>query len=331
MLPVCTLLLIFTAVAAVDAADAAGAAGPAALKTFRTEAASRVDPVFGDVSSLRESVDQFLALQEEMEKIRNEFSSAVHETLAQLAPQPGRPAQKVCPTAVGPSFAKALEAGRRFLVLGRRLDVRFRNIRRSGELGDTVGLTPDYRLKAKKVRELYVTLARDYREMKFAFHDQLGAELRHAGCKIPGVTAPTSAGKAGEGLVGEAGSGPDPANPAAWDLDAEDDAPIPPNARELAAARPPKDAPETVAPAAGGPGIWIEIDNSRCAQSSTLFLDGVNIGEIAGQKKVAVRTRAGPHELCVLPTTDSRICGSPGTVRRAYLYEGWRLAVRCEQ
>ncbi len=78
-----------------------------------------------------------------------------------------------------------------------------------------------------------------------------------------------------------------------------------------------------------GPAIWIEIDNSRCADASTLTIDGRAVGEIAGQKKVPVRTRTGPHELCVLPLGGEKTCGAAGTVRRAYLYEGWTLAVRC--
>src|SRR5437899_1267171 len=43
---------------------------------FRTEVTPRVDPVFGDIASLRQSVDRFLALQGEMDQVRNEFSTS---------------------------------------------------------------------------------------------------------------------------------------------------------------------------------------------------------------------------------------------------------------
>ena len=62
------------------------AAEPGATVTpFRTEVSPRVDPVFGDVAALRQSVDRFLGLQGEMDQVRTEFSTAVHGTLAQLA------------------------------------------------------------------------------------------------------------------------------------------------------------------------------------------------------------------------------------------------------
>src|SRR5204863_7727836 len=80
---------------------------------------------------------------------------------------------------------RAMTAGGHYLVLGRQLEARFREIRRSDELGDGAGLTPDYRQKMKRARELYQDLLRDYREMRVAFYDQLGAEMRHAGCPPP--------------------------------------------------------------------------------------------------------------------------------------------------
>jgi hypothetical protein len=297
---------------------------------FRTDAGPRVDPVFGDVGSMREAIDQFLQLDGEMEKLRDEFSTAVHDTMAQLGPMGSRPS-RTCPASIPSSYVKALEAGRRFLAYGRRLEARFREIRRADDLGDTVGLTPDYRLKTKRVRELYAALLRDYREMRVAFYDQLGAEMRHAGCKVPlgspaalpPVTLPPASGVRPERAA------PDPANPADWELEAAE-APPPGPGKEPPGGHPGK-APLTPAAPGAGPAIWIEIDNTRCARPSTLTLDGALMGPIAAQKKVSVRTHAGPHELCVLPAADKRACGAPGTIRRAYLYEGWTLAVRCEK
>src|SRR4051812_46164290 len=183
-----TMIALGSALFAATLAAADGSAP--AVTAFRIDAGARVDPVFGDVASLREAIDQFLALQGEMEKLRDEFSTAVHDTMNRLGPIGARPTRD-CPVAVPSSYVKALDAGRRFLALGRRLEGRFRDIRRADEGGDTVGLTPDYRLKAKRARELYLALLRDYREMRVAFYDQLGAELRHAGCKVPaGSPAP---------------------------------------------------------------------------------------------------------------------------------------------
>src|SRR5688572_7089457 len=99
--PVLWLLVV----AQVDASSAV------VVSPFRTEAAPRIDPVFGNAAGLRASIDQFLALQGEMEKVREEFSSAVHRTLVQLGPiGPDRPA-RTCPTTVATPYGSALEAG----------------------------------------------------------------------------------------------------------------------------------------------------------------------------------------------------------------------------
>ena len=294
--------------------------GLPADKPFRTEVAPRIDPVFSDTAGLRETIDQFLALQAEMETVRDQFSGAVHDAMAQLGPVGAAAPPKTCPPQLPRMYARAAEAGRRFLALGRRFAARYRDIHRAEDLGDTVGLTPDYRAKAKKARELYLGLVRDYREMRAAFYEQLQGEMRHAGCKLTPLAA-TAAGHHPDGGATEA-AGPDPTNPGDWELEPADE-PVSKAAKPAARAKTPEAAP------AGGPAIWIQIDNTRCTQPSALTIDGHAIGDIAAQKKIAVRTHAGPHELCVLPVGGKQVCGGAGTVRRVYLYDGWTLAVRC--
>jgi hypothetical protein len=291
------------------------AAAPGTTVTpFRTEVAPRVDPVFGDVASLRQAVDRFLALHAEMEQVRGDFSTSVHGTLAQLAAAP--PKGKGCPSGAVAQYQRALVAGGKYLGLGRQLEARFREIRRSDELGDAAGLTPDYRVKMKHARELYLELLRDYREMRVAFYDQLGAEMHHAGCALP---APAAAAKS-DGVAGA----PDPSDPSAWEL--EDPSAEAPAAEAKPTSRPARPTPSAIAAA---PAVWITIDNSHCAERSQLTVDGAQLGVIAGRKKTTVRTRSGPHELCILPASDKRACGDPGTIRRAYLSEGWTMVVRC--
>jgi hypothetical protein len=318
------------------AATPAADAGDVQVTPFRTEVRPRVDPVFGGVAALRTAIDEFLALEGDMKKARDDLSIAVHEALAQLhplpaqPPAPGAPAPKpgtTCSPGALAAQTKARESGRRFLALGRRFEARFHEIRRGLSVGDTVALTPDYRWKAGRARELYGELLRDYQEMRAAFHDQLDAELRHAGCP---VDAPSVADQRGRARAGEPAA-PDPENPEDWTLAAADE-PLP--------ALPTRPAPANAAGAHGarggkgpdpesGPAIWIEIDNSRCARPSSFTLDSQPVTSIPGAKKVQIRTRAGPHALCVLPASDKRGCGASGTVRRVYLFEGWSLAVRC--
>ena len=214
-------------------------------------------------------------------------------------------------------YGRALAAGGRYLALGQRLQGSFREIRRAEDLGDTLGLTPDYRLRAKKAKDMHQQLLSDYREMRVAFYDQLGAELRHAGCKpttkgIASVTArsapgisPSSRGvRARERVTGSA-----------------------PSATAPAAAGPPLS--EDAAAAGVAPAIWIEIDNALCNEPTRLAIDGQAVGQIGPRNKTSVRARSGPHQLCALPTSDRRACGDAGTMRKAYLHEGWRLTIHC--
>src|SRR5438046_1307571 len=81
------------------------------------------------------------------------------------APRNGEGPPKVCPASTAPPYARALAAGTKYLLLGQQLQGRYRDIRRADDLGDAMALTPDYRAKAKKARELHQHLLDDYREM----------------------------------------------------------------------------------------------------------------------------------------------------------------------
>jgi hypothetical protein len=118
-----------------------------------------------------------------------------------------------------------------------------------------------------------------------------------------------------------------PSDPAAWTL--EDTSPDPEASSKpepTHVAKPAVQVPATTATA-----VWIEVDNSHCARASQLVIDGTAYGQVPGHKKTAVRTHAGPHEICVLPSTEKRTCGDSGTLRQAYFYEGWSLVVRCDK
>jgi hypothetical protein len=328
-----------TVLALVGAAAPPAAAPPAETAPartdipFRTDATTRIDPLFGDTTTLRAALDRFLALQGEMDGVRDEFSTAVHETLAALqAPAPGadRGAGKRCPAGIAAPYARALASGERYLALGHQVQARYREVRRGDDGGDSIGLTPDYRWKVRRAREQYGHLLGDYREMRVAFYDQLGAELRQAGCK-PGAARPALAA-APSPLAAPSEAAPNPLELSAWALDPTDDT-------DRAVSRPalPRSSVDVQAAAGeasaerGGPAtaIWIEIDNALCDQPTRVVIDGQSMGELPRRNKTSVRTRAGPHELCVLPQSDSRPCGAPGTLRKAYLHEGWTLTVHC--
>ena len=177
----------------------APAATPPRAEEFRTEAAPRINPVFDDVASLRHVIDQFFALHADMERVRDEFSGAVHDTFAALGPIGGRPPQ-ICPAELAPLYARASEQGRRFWrwgdgwrgVAGNSASRRPRRHRRSH---------PRLPHQSEEGSRAHLALVRDYREMRVAYYDQLGAEMHHAGCKPPAAVADGS-GEAGRGRGG---------------------------------------------------------------------------------------------------------------------------------
>jgi hypothetical protein len=121
-----------------------------------------------------------------MQKVRDEFAQAVQAALVSVQPPPGaksdRPVRK-CPSAqAAQPYAHALKLGKAYLSTGRELARRFEQVKELDRLGESIGLTPDYRQKVKRVIAQYAALLTDYREMKVAFHDQLTDELKFAGC-----------------------------------------------------------------------------------------------------------------------------------------------------
>lgn len=311
---------------------------PGTVIPFRTDVQPRIDPVFGDAGTLRAAIDRFLSLQAGMEQVRDEFSTAVHQTLAALAPVASLAAPKTCPAGAAAPYARALAAGGRYLLLGQQLQARYQDIRRADELGDAVALTPDYRAKVKKAKELYQQLLNDYREMRVAFYDQLGAEMRHATCKTGSAAVATGGASVPSGRTEGPAAVPNPSNPDAWVLEQASERSAGQPVARTAAAGPSTGspaAPEPVAEAEGAtlaaPAIWIDLDNTLCAQATRVSIDGQPLGEVGAHKRTSVRTHAGPREVCVLPVGDARACGDPGTIRKAYLHEGWSLSVHCEK
>jgi hypothetical protein len=289
-----------------------------------------MDAVFGDSFSLRAAIDRFLHLQEEMEEVREHFQTTVNHTLALL---PERAVRGRCPDEVTARYREAHLAGTRFLALGRKMRELHRHIERADELGDTQGLTPNYRYRAKRANHFYRGLLGDYREMRVAFHDQLGAELRHAGCPVQALLRQNDSGTTP--AFGETPE-TDPTVPLAWETEEG----LPLDGLPLAgskAAIDPRPVSKTGKTAMdpglqgdrGAQAIWIEIDNRYCDKPSRLAIDGITVGEVPPERRSSVRARAGTRSLCLLPADDRRICGQPGTLRTTYLYEGLTLRVHC--
>ena len=317
---------------------------------FRLEGRSAIDDVFGDSADYRRTIDRFLDLSGQMSQLREDFARTVQVTLTELGVRgvrPGTPARRGCPVdAVATPYARANRLGGEYLHLGRELTRHHEQIREFDRLGESVGLTPDYRTKVRRVLAQYRSMVTDYREMKVAFHDQLVDELRYAGCDLwalvqKGDPQPKKPDGKPEGKPDGKPDGkiddewPQPGTPGAPGT------PMGPAREPPSELPPPNLPPERVPPVQNIPmpkrnvdtaprtTILFYVDNTRCKRNSGVILDGKTIGEVPGGTRAGFQSQAGPHDLCLIDN-GARRCGDPGTVRRSYLHEGWTITLRCD-
>jgi hypothetical protein len=302
---------------------------------FRLEGKSAIDDVFGDTSDYRRTIDRFLELTTTMQTMRDDFARAVQQVLGEVTARgDAKPHARACPIeTVALPYARAQHLGAEYLRVGRELGRHFAEVREYDRLGESIGLTPDYRWKVRRVLAQYNALLTDYREMKVAFHDQLNDELRYLGCDL-GALLLRGDPQAKSGQPEEAW--PQPGQPGAPGVAvARADLPHEAPPTMLPAERVPPPAPIPLParpippPAERRSGVLFYVDNSHCARGTTVFLDGKRLGEVKGAARVGFQTAAGPHDLC-LAADEKKPCGAPGTVRRSYLHEGWTISLRCE-
>lgn len=311
---------------------------------FRLEGKPAVDDVFGDASDYRRTVDRFIDLANQMQAMRDEFARTVQAALGELGARGEENRKnhhgKGCPVdAVAGPYARAHHLGNEYLRIGRELTRHYEQVKEFDRLGESIGLTPDYRWKVKRVLQQYSALLTDYREMKVAFHDELVDELKYAGCDLQALLIKGDP----QGKLAAEENWPAPGQPGApgVTIAKADNTPRespPPN---LPAERVPPPQPITLPPPGKQPapadpnmepprsGILFYVDNTRCQRGATVYLDGKKLGEVPAATRVGFQTAPGPHDLCLLDAT-KKDCGAPGTVRRSYLHEGWTISLRCE-
>lgn len=254
--------------------------------------------MFGDSTRFRSHVDAFFALRDAMQTSRARFSAFARATVSTLeAHRRGR-----CPVdAVAPFYARAFDAGQDFRELGAELENHARAITALHDLGETASLTPDYRWKVNRARQLFKMLLVDYREMKTVLDDQLGSELAHRGCDLD--------------VLLEAGR---KAPPPDADLAAAAFDPRKPTGRKRAL------------PDGATPPVTYFVDNTRCAKTMRLVVDGTVEGDVSARRRAAFQAPPGRHSMCLIPRSSSDTCGDPGTVRTTFIHDGWSITVRCE-
>lgn len=266
---------------------------------FRMEGDPTFDTVFADVTAYKGYIDRFFLLDGEMRQTRAEFGRYVRRALAGLSGTRGR-----CPVdAVAPLYARAFDAGKRYRELGAELEARYEQIRKLDELGETAGLTPDYRWKVNRVRGAYDAAIADYREMRGVFEDQLETELKFRSCKLEDLRA----------LGGKVELPAEPETTPAVNR--------PPRRRRT---KQPVTQPPLTAQA-----VFV-VDNAACPRELAVFVDGAKLGVVAAHAKSAFQTPVGRHAVCLIDSASDAVCGDPGTIRNTYVHNGWSIALKCD-
>lgn len=269
---------------------------------FRMEGDPEVELVFGDIAHFKRHIDTFRRLQERMDEQRARFARATHAAQRTLAAAPRKRHQ--CPVDVlAEDYAQASAAGLRFRRLGAEFESAYSAIRDLDRLGESTGLTPDYRWQVKKSRTQYRQALSDLREMRGAFRSQLEAEIRARGCAPQALLARAAELREHAATV-EA-------------------------AKKLAeASQAVSTPPQQVVPASTATFF---VDNKKCGDTLRVHVDGTLLGEVAPGTRAAFQSLTGRHSLCLLGGDGQASCGETGTLRSAFVHDGWSVTRHCSQ
>jgi tetratricopeptide (TPR) repeat protein len=268
------------------------------------EGAPEVDIPFGDIDAYEAAIDAFLAADAAMAAVRKALDDQYLAALAAMGEGPGkdlskearrRPRSRTCPLA---QVAKPTIAARKLeKELTRRglvLEQVYRRVASADSLGESVGLTPAYRRKVAEVRVAWRRALVGVREIRSELQVGLGRELKARRCR--------------DDLLAAAAARPDlygaPGQVA------------------------PKVGPEKAEPRKPLTAT-LYIDNRECTDPIQLWIDGELIGEALPGQRSAFEASVGQRSLCLLVPGEAGACGDRGTVRQAYLHDGWSTLVHC--
>ena len=261
---------------------------------FHLEGAAEIDLVFGDIDAFKHRIDELYALDLRMAAARRAFSDQVHAAIEALGSK-----RRGCATeALALPYFLAHSQAAAHRAIGEQLELEYQAIRKLDRLGESYGLTPEYRSKVNRSRGIYEAALVDYREMRVAFSGQLAYAARLRGCNTT-----TLLEKGAAGVTAKIPA--PPAHVAKADTTAQ---------REPIIARP----------------VTFFIDNRLCPTAHRVYIDGVLMGEIIASAKAAFQTATGRHALCLVPATSNAKCGDTGTLRTAYIHDGWSISMHCQ-
>lgn len=267
---------------------------------FRMEGSPQIEVVFGDIALYKQHIDTYRQLHQDMRATRASFSKASHKVQRALAVK--RRARRGCPVDdIALSYAEASESGLRFHRLGAKLETIYQAIRELDELGESAGLTPDYRWHVRSSKRVYRAALTDLREMRSVFSRQIEAEARVRGCN-------------GQALLVRAA--------VLRDENSKEASPAELDGADVA-------SPESTSPQVVASTATFFVNNEACSDPLRVYVDNTLLGEVAPDSRVAFQALAGRHTICILAAQDNKDCGDSGTVRTAFVHDGFAMSRTC--
>ncbi len=253
---------------------------------------------WGDAEALQEALDRYALTATTMATVRTAYQSQLLNLLGALGKGPLAPpkglAVRSCPIGrVAPLWDGAQTQLRRYERLGVDLEAGYRYIARHDEAGAIGGLLPNGRTQLIGAKKTFRTALADVAELRAELARGLGPELRAVGCNDRLLAAAV-------------------ANPERYQVIVEDR---------------PEEIP-TQAPPRARPRATFYIDNTRCPDPVDVWIDGTQVGQVTPGRRSALVADSGERTLCLLGPGSAQ-CGDRGTVRQAYLHDGWSVTLYC--
>lgn len=272
---------------------------------FRMEGVPQLEPVFGDIGAYKARIDQFSKLHASMATERKRFATATHQVQVTLGPvakanrrhRKQRAKRATCPTeSIAKSVASAFQSHEKFKMLGVQFERSFLAIRDLHQLGESAGLTPDYRGRVLQSRAAYQEALGDLGDMNAVIRLQVGPDLAKRGCKVADLVDYASSQAEEKAIVAKAT---------------------------------PKISTESTVVRARA--VTFFVDNRTCSGGLDVYVDGALLGHVAGGTHAAFQSLSGRHALCLLDEGGVVQCGDTGTVRTAFVHDGFRLQRSCDE